>query len=36
MTAIDFTTMNAKAAKHAKQLIFAVFARFALNVVIGS
>ena len=36
MTAIDFRTMNAKVAKHAKQFFFAVFARFALNVVTGS
>ena len=30
------TTLNAKAAKHAKPLFFAVFARFALIVVTAS
>ncbi len=36
MKAIGFTTMNAKAAKHAKQFVFAVLASFALNVVTAS
>ena len=33
MTVIAPPTLNAKAAEHAKQFVFAVFANFALSVV---